>query len=70
MACEKRAFTSKKQAHNAVREMGQTIRVYYHEECHAFHVTKERGGTANGRGFGHRRQRKLRHDRLTRKNNL
>lgn len=69
MACDKRTFSSKNQAHRAVQTMGQTIRVYYCEECRGYHTTKERGGQS-GRAWGHKKARGMRHDRLSRKNKL
>jgi hypothetical protein len=40
--CEKQKYTSKRQAREAVRTMGNSVRVYYHLECGWYHVTKDR----------------------------
>lgn len=40
--CEKIRYVSKHQARQAVRRMGNSIRVYFHLECGYYHVTKER----------------------------
>lgn len=55
--CEKRGYHSKHKAREAVRSMGNTVRVYECEECHRFHVTKDRSGNPakNSRNWRARR---------------
>lgn len=42
--CTKRGFKSRKAAHQAVRGMGNSVRVYVCDSCGLFHNTKERYG--------------------------
>lgn len=44
MECTKIGYKSTRSAHQAVKAMGNTVRVYRCPNCHQFHVTKERGG--------------------------
>lgn len=40
--CDKRAFTNVHEARRANKGMGNSIRPYYCDDCHLFHVTKDR----------------------------
>lgn len=42
MDCNKTPYRSAHHAREAVRKMGNSIRVYYCKQCHAHHVTKMR----------------------------
>lgn len=42
--CGKRIFGSKKHAREAIRQMHETVRVYWCKECKGFHTTQERYG--------------------------
>lgn len=55
--CDKRPYTNKHKAREAVREMGNTVRVYLCDDCHLYHVTKDRGGNPakNSRNWRARR---------------
>lgn len=63
--CTKTAFTSKRRAHESVRAMGNSVRVYYHRECGAFHVTKDRDKSDHGQGYS-LRAKAARRDKLER----
>lgn len=65
MACEKRAFGSRKQAHDAVQTMSQSVRVYWCNECSAYHNSK-RGEEGSDRRFASRRKRQVRNNRRSR----
>jgi len=44
MTCDKRAYKSKHHAREAVRTMGNSVRVYRCEDCGHWHTTKQRYG--------------------------
>ena len=46
-SCDKRAYSSKGSARQAVQYMHETIRVYWCDECAGYHTTKERNGKAS-----------------------
>jgi hypothetical protein len=41
--CDKRPYKNKHSAREAVRTMGSSIRVYWCDDCRAYHTTKDRG---------------------------
>lgn len=64
-SCNKRAYTSEKKAREAIKAMGNTVRVYFCPNCHWYHVTKEKYGKPqkNGRAWRDTAQRGRRHRR-------
>lgn len=68
MACSKDPYSSKRRAHESVKSMGTTIRVYFCKEHHAYHVTKDRGGNPakNSRSWRGRRSRGERRAKMDR----
>lgn len=65
MACEKRRFASKRSAHEAVQTMSQTVRVYWCNECNAFHNSK-RNEDGSDRQLSNQRKRRDRNNRRSR----
>ena len=43
--CDKRGYPNRHKARQAVRTMSATVRVYWCDECHQYHTTKDRGGS-------------------------
>ncbi len=62
MVCEKRAFESKRHAHDSVRTLSHTVRVYLCEDCGYYHVAKRSEDTSDRR-YANRRKRSQRAQR-------
>jgi NMD protein affecting ribosome stability and mRNA decay len=64
--CDKRGFPSKQSARKSIQEMKDSVRVYFCEDCHLYHTTRERNDKAakNARSFHQYAGRKMRSARL------
>lgn len=69
MACEKRSYPSVRQAHESVRTLSHTIRVYYCTDHGGYHVAK-RGEDDGQRQLTNKRRRAAARARKTRRGSL
>lgn len=56
MDCEKRPFPSTRQAHDSVRSLSHTVRVYLCEDCGYYHIAKRAEDTSDRR-YSNKRKR-------------
>jgi hypothetical protein len=69
VSCGKKPYTTKKQARWQSRNMHETIRVYWCNECKAFHTTQQRYDKILG-GSPERKTKADRQRRNNRRKNL
>ncbi len=69
MFCEKRTFPSTRAAHDSVRTLNHTVRVYYCADCCGYHVAK-RGEDTGERQLTNKRRRAATRTRKTRRGSL